>query len=63
MIAKTMVVRCSKCGRTFIRSMSSTQGFLGRASSLVCWKCQSSNTGGLTVGDVLKKALNKNRKK
>ena len=48
MIARRMVTRCSRCGRTFIRSVSGTQsilkalykGWFGRSEPVLCGKCR-----------------------
>lgn len=69
MIARQMVVRCDKCGRTFIRSMGGTQyasRLFERHAPPVCWRCQlntpnASNT--LTLEDVFKRIMDKDRKK
>ena len=67
MIAKQMVVRCSKCGRRFIRSMGGTRymsGLFGLAPPPVCWKCQSeqwqrNRPNVSTLGDIVKGVIGK----
>ena len=66
MIAMQMVVRCSKCGRTFIRSMGGTQTIsrqlFGLDTSPVCNKCKYADTGGLPSGGILGGMLKKRKK-
>ena len=64
-IARQMVVRCSKCGRTFIRSMSGTQSLSRRLFGLdapLCVKCRYDNSGGLPSGGILGGMLKKRKK-
>ena len=71
MIAKQMVVRCSKCGRRFIRSMGGTRymsGLFGLGAPLLCRRCESeqwqrNHPNAPTLGDIFKGVTGKKRKK
>lgn len=66
MIAIQMVVRCSKCGRTFIRSMGGTQSISRRLfrldASPVCNKCKYADSSGVPSGGILGGMLKKRKK-